>query len=253
MIYVTGDMHGSVSRFEEKAFDKLRSGDILIICGDFGFIWNGDGQEEKILQFMGRQKYKILFIDGCHENFDKLYSYPEDYWCGGKIHRINDNLFHLCRGQVFNIEGNTIFTMGGGYSVDAEIRASRGMRWWEEEMPTKREMEDAVTVLYEHSLKVDYIITHECPTKIKDLLSKDYSNKNPLTSFFDELSGRVNYKHWFFGSMHKDRHISSKHTAVYLEVVPLQVPDSAFSEPLNRYFRRRRGETGRRDDETDFE
>ena len=34
MIYVTGDMHGSVSRFEEKAFDKLRSGDILIICGD---------------------------------------------------------------------------------------------------------------------------------------------------------------------------------------------------------------------------
>ena len=46
MIYVTGDMHGAVSRFEEKQFAKLRSGDILIICGDFGFIWNGDGQEE---------------------------------------------------------------------------------------------------------------------------------------------------------------------------------------------------------------
>ncbi len=253
MIYVTGDMHGSVSRFEEKAFDKLRSGDILIICGDFGFIWNGDGQEEKILQFMGRQKYKILFIDGCHENFDKLYSYPEDIWCGGKIHRINDNLFHLCRGQVFQIEGNSVFTMGGGYSVDAEIRASRGMRWWEEEMPTKREMENAATVLYEHSLKVDYIITHECPTKVKDLLSKDYNNVNALTSFFDDLCERVTYKHWFFGSMHKDRHISSKHTAVYLEVVPLQVPDSTFSEPLNRYFRRRRGETAQRADETDFE
>ena len=118
-------MHGAVSRFEEKQFAKLRSGDILIICGDFGFIWNGDGQEEKILQFMGRQKYKILFVDGCHENFDKLYSYPEDQWCGGRIHRINDNVFHLCRGQVFDIEGQTIFTMGGGFSPDADIRTSR--------------------------------------------------------------------------------------------------------------------------------
>ena len=49
MIYVTGDMHGSVARFEEKPFDKLRAGDMLIVCGDFGFIWNGDLQEEKIL------------------------------------------------------------------------------------------------------------------------------------------------------------------------------------------------------------
>ena len=34
MIYVTGDMHGAVSRFEEKSFDKLRSGDILMLCSD---------------------------------------------------------------------------------------------------------------------------------------------------------------------------------------------------------------------------
>ncbi len=59
------------------------------------------------------------------------------------------------------------------------------------------------------------------------------------TAFFDDLSNRVKYKHWFFGSMHRDRHISSKHTAVYLEVLPLAVPQSSFSEPLNRYFHRR--------------
>ena len=218
MIYVTGDMHGAVSRFEEKQFAKLRSGDILIICGDFGFIWNGDGQEEKILQFMGRQKYKILFVDGCHENFDKLYSYPEDEWCGGRIHVINDNVFHLCRGQVFQIEEHSVFTMGGGFSPDADIRTSRGMRWWEEEMPTMYEMEQAANTLYRHS--------------------NDLNNFNSLTAFFDDLCDRVKYKHWFFGSMHKDRHISSKHTAVYLEVLPLAVPQNSFSEPLNRYFRR---------------
>lgn len=240
MIYVTGDMHGSVSRFEEKPFDKLRSGDILIICGDFGFIWNGDRHEEKILEFMGRQKYRILFIDGCHENFDKLYSYPEEMWCGGKIHKINDNVYHLCRGQVFNIEGQSIFTMGGGYSNDADMRRSRGMRWWNEETPTVQEMETAANTLYEHSLTVDYIITHECPTKIKNMLSDNINNFNSLTAFFDELCGRVRYKHWFFGSQHKDRHISSKHTAVYLEVIPLEVPTMSFSALSNRHSGKRR-------------
>lgn len=240
MIYVTGDMHGSVARFEEKTFDKLRSGDILIICGDFGFIWNGDKQEEKILEFMGRQKYKVLFVDGCHENFDKLYSYPQEMWNGGKVHKINDNVYHLCRGQVFNIEGQIIFTMGGGYSSDADLRRSRGMRWWNEETPTAQEMEEAANNLYEHSLRVDYIITHECPTKIKNMLSDNINNFNSLTAFFDELCGRVKYKHWFFGSQHKDRHISSKHTAVYLEVVPLEIPSASFSAPLNRYFGKRR-------------
>lgn len=230
MIYVTGDMHGSVSRFEEKPFDKLRSGDILIICGDFGFIWNGDAQEEKILQFMERQKFKILFVDGCHENFDKLYSYPEETWCGGQIHRINSNVFHLCRGQVFEIEGQKIFTMGGGYSEDQELRANRGMRWWSEETPTVKETEAALNKLYEHSMTVDYIITHECPTKIKDMLSPNISNFNSLTKFFDELGERgVKYKHWFFGSLHKDKHVSSKHTAVFVEVIPLEVPTTVFS------------------------
>ena len=232
-------MHGSITRFEEKSFDKLRSGDILIICGDFGFIWNGDGQEEKILQFMGRQKYQILFVDGTHENFDKLYSYPEDMWCGGRIHRINDNLFHLCRGQVFTIEGNTVFTMGGGRSPDMEIRTSRGMRWWEEEMPNEYEFREADNNLRAYDMRVDYIITHECPTPVKNLLSDDPCNFNQITGYFDKVAHRVQYKHWFFGSQHKDRHSSSRHPAVYLEVLPLAVPEESFSEPLNRYFRRR--------------
>ena len=68
MIYVTGDMHGDISRFEDKNIAKLRRGDYLIICGDFGFIWDGSRQEEKVLKFLSRQKFTILFVDGCHEN-----------------------------------------------------------------------------------------------------------------------------------------------------------------------------------------
>ena len=64
---------------------------------------------------------------------------------------------------------------------------------------------------------------------IKNMLSSNVNNFNSLTAFFDQLSARVKYQHWFFGSQHKDRHISSKHTAVFVEVVPLEVPTQAFS------------------------
>ena len=62
MIYVTGDMHGDISRFENSKIKKLKKGDSLIICGDFGFIWDGGPAEEKQLKKLGKKKYNILFI-----------------------------------------------------------------------------------------------------------------------------------------------------------------------------------------------
>lgn len=47
-IYITGDVHGFTDRLEPGAYpelDALTKEDYLIICGDFGFIWN-DGKEE---------------------------------------------------------------------------------------------------------------------------------------------------------------------------------------------------------------
>ena len=39
------------------------------------------------------------------------------YLHGGKVHRIRPHVLHLMRGQVFDIEGHTFFTMGGVKSV----------------------------------------------------------------------------------------------------------------------------------------
>lgn len=228
MIYVTGDMHGNISRFENKTISKLKSDDYLIICGDFGFIWDGSRREEKALAYLARQKFTMLFVDGCHENFDRLYKYPISTWNGGKVRRIKPNLYHLCRGQVFELEGNTIFTMGGGCSADFELRQQRGTKWWAEETPTTEEMSEGVDNLFRYNLNVDYIITHDCPTKVKDLLSDDPCNFNAMTAFFDEMSHQVTYKHWFFGCMHQDKHLSSAHTALFEHVIPLEVPKSVF-------------------------
>ena len=41
MIYFTGDLHGDYDRFKSKELKKLKKGDTLIVCGDFGFLWDG--------------------------------------------------------------------------------------------------------------------------------------------------------------------------------------------------------------------
>ena len=53
MVYITGDLHGDFSRFSSPAMRRLRKGETLIVCGDFGFIWNGDKKEEALLKKIG--------------------------------------------------------------------------------------------------------------------------------------------------------------------------------------------------------
>ncbi len=226
MIFVTGDTHGSMERFnDKKQMSALMRGDYLIICGDFGFVWDGGRREERMLNTLAKQRYTILFVDGCHENFDRLYQYPVREWNGGKVRFIRPNVIHLCRGQVFTIENRTVFTMGGGVSEDYEMRQIRGTRWWPEETPSTEEMREAVNNLYKHDLKVDFIITHEAPTHVKSLLMEGVIDiANAATLFFDELAKQVQYKHWFFGFTHKDKHISGLHTAVFNNVLPLEKP-----------------------------
>ena len=75
MVYVTGDLHGDYSRFKRPEMKKLRAGDILLVCGDFGFIWDNSKQEQAVLKKLSEKKYTIAFVDGCHENFDLLQQY----------------------------------------------------------------------------------------------------------------------------------------------------------------------------------
>ncbi|MEG0615810.1 MAG: metallophosphoesterase family protein, partial [Oscillospiraceae bacterium] len=72
MICITGDVHGDFTRFNDKRIKRLRKNDCLIICGDFGFLWNGSRKEKSLLKKLGRKRYNVLFVDGCHENFELL-------------------------------------------------------------------------------------------------------------------------------------------------------------------------------------
>lgn len=159
MVYVTGDIHGDIERFDGSAAKKLRKGDTLLICGDFGFIWDGSKKEQKILKKLGQKKYNIYFIDGTHENFELLNQYPLVDFCGGKARQISGKLYHLTRGQVFTFEDKTYFTMGGGESPDIDIRIESKV-WTTAEIPGREELKLGAHNLDINGGKVNYIITH---------------------------------------------------------------------------------------------
>ena len=227
MIYVTGDMHGDIERFASKEFKQLEPHDTLIVAGDFGFVWDGSRKERRILKRLGQKKYNICFIDGPHDNYERIYGYRETIWRGGRVHRISGSLFHLCRGQIFNIEGCKIFTFGGGESTDKDIRSENSV-WFKEELPTPQHMMTGAKNLDEVDCKVDYIITHEPPSVVKKAMqlragANIYTNK--LNGFLEELNRSVQFRRWYFGSFHEDKIITNKHTAVFQKLIPINYDD----------------------------
>lgn len=224
MIYITGDTHGSIDirKLNKRYFDDstLTKNDFLIICGDFGLVWDNSPEEQFWLNWLNKKNYTTLFIDGNHENHSLLNSYPVEIWNGGKIHKIRDSVFHLMRGQVFTINNHTFFTMGGANSVDKDWRTP-GKSWWPEEMPSNDEYIEANLNLYNYENEVDYIITHTAPTSIVNQLIPEIKPPDRLTDFLEDIKKSVKYKHWYFGHFHDDRDIDEKHTLLYYNIIPL--------------------------------
>ena len=220
MVYITGDLHGDFSRFSSPAMRRLRKGDTLIVCGDFGFIWNGDKKEEALLKKIGSRPYAVLFLDGCHENFDLLKEYPVTDWKGGRAQVISGNLVHLMRGQLYTLEGYRFFTFGGGESREYDLRDG-AKTWWEEEMPSEEEMLHGLKTLESHGNRVDYILTHEPSGKACTYSGGPNARLDGINIYLNQIEDKVQFERWFFGSLHLDKVLSKRHLAVFRKVIPV--------------------------------
>ena len=93
MIYITGDCHAEFWKFDPIIFpeqDDMTRDDFVIVCGDFG-IWHDTWTEKETLKWLSQKNFTLLFVDGNHENFDRLYSneFPVVDFHGGKAHQIH--------------------------------------------------------------------------------------------------------------------------------------------------------------------
>lgn len=212
-IYVTGDTHADQVLWNAYLSPILKDRDILIIAGDFGVgFWDGRyWSEETFYDYLEQQPYTVVFCDGNHENFDKLNAYPVSEWNGGLVHKIRPNVIHLMRGEVFTLEGKTLFAFGGGYSFDYAVR-TEGYDWWPQEMPSQEEYQHAYENLEKHDWKVDYILTHTCPSETiaymntMRLGTKQIADgERELNLFLDYICSQTSYQRWYFGHFHVDK------------------------------------------------
>ena len=247
MIYITGDCHANFNKFDKTRFpiqEEMTKGDYVIICGDFGGVWNYQVEseyEKHWLDWLNNKNFTTLFVDGNHENFDRLYKYPVEEWHGGKVHKIRNSVFHLMRGEIFTIDNRKFFAFGGAKSHDIQdgivnideeerIYNLRKMRaffrirnysWWDLELPTEDEMINGIKNLEKVNYKVDYIISHCCPTSVQSLIGGPGFEKDILTDYFQQISEKCEFKMWFFGHYHDYRKINSQYVLLYEDIIPL--------------------------------
>lgn len=145
-IFVTGDTHGSepcgyvsvdgfFKRLNTKNFPEqknLTKEDFVVICGDFGGVWNcfGESKSEKFaLDWLESKNFTTLFVPGNHENYDRLLGlnppelidswlynkcteadknmivsgYPRKAWHNGMVRELRPSVLMLERGFVFEV------------------------------------------------------------------------------------------------------------------------------------------------------
>ncbi len=219
VVYITGDTHGDRTRLSRRALRRLKRGDTLIVCGDFGFLWDGSDSEAAFLATLAKRPYTIAFLDGRHENFQLLAGYPVVDWNGGTAQRINERVYHLLRGEIYTIDGERYFTFGGGVSDDRDLRRP-GVSWWPEETPSAAEQQYALDNLAACDNRVDYILTHVPSAKSCMRLSTKME-EDVVSLFLNRLEDTVICRRWYFGSLHKDRAISGQRQAVYADLHPV--------------------------------
>lgn len=249
MIFVTGDTHGDYTRFKTDIFPEQKTmtkADCVIICGDFG-IWDSSNQSKYWLDWLEHKSFTTLFVDGNHENYDLLNAYPVERWHGGNVHFIRPSIIHLMRGQLFEINGKHIFTMGGASShdisdgilepEDPDFKKKRAqldkqgkymyrvnhVSWWAEELPTEAEYATARATLDICGWRVDYIFTHCAPTNVSDILGGGLYQPDALTDFLDEVSQQCDFDYWFFGHYHENRNVLRKYVGLYGQILELPV------------------------------
>jgi DNA repair exonuclease SbcCD nuclease subunit len=146
------------------------------------------------------------------------------------------------RGQVFEIDGKSIFTFGGASSHDIDggilepddsdykrkkQELDRGWRpyrinhvsWWSRELPSEQEMEEGRRNLAIHNQTVDYIVTHCCASSTQILLGGRMYKPDILTAYLEEIKQNTRFKKWFFGHYHDNRNVNAEEILLYEQII----------------------------------
>ena len=230
MLLFTGDIHGDLNRIMNIDDFGMTKNDILFVCGDFGFIWQGEEIAKMYLRQIATKNFQTVFIDGNHENFSVL-SQMEIIreWNGARAGYLPYGIIHLLRGEVYTVDGKTIGVCGGADSIDRSKRVE-GISWWKEETITPAQSQSLICNVYEnYDGHLDIMLTHDCPTEALQLLGVFYpsifdwiTQENDSRRELDKIEREIpSIDRWFFGHHHIDKWLGSKYRALYTDIIQL--------------------------------
>lgn len=257
-IYLCGDIHQEitpvydfVNRLNERNIN-LDKTDTIIFLGDFcaNYFCNGNPKEEEFKYDINNIGCRILVLRGNHEeriqNMINKYPYkyvlgklseqgyeylvPNDNWYAmDQITNIRyyyeknyPNIWYLpdepC---AFNLNGYSIFSLPGAYSVDKYYRLATGQRWFKDEQLTQEEMDTVRVQPWDKIQRFDLIISHTCPISFEptDLFYPNVDQNaidKTMERFLEEVRQDASYTAWCWGHFHQYRdygkdELGSKH------------------------------------------
>ena len=241
-LYITGDTHGynDIDKLTSHHWPegrKLSKDDVLIIAGDFGLVFSPkkDDVERYWLDWLDNRPWTTLFVDGNHENFDRLYNgYPCEERYSGPVGVIRPSVLHLRRrGHVYTVAGKWFWCFGGATSIDKKYR-TEGHSWWPQEEPTAGQMAYGLSQIEKYAGEFDFIVTHDCPSRVLYSCWDKFGLHNSIDKltpgrvglYLEQVVDLVSAKCWYFGHYHTDysydcetlaRHISFR--ALYNDIV----------------------------------
>ena len=216
MIFVTGDIHGgrTLSKLSSKNWptgQNLTKKDYVIITGDFGLLWTDepDSEEKWWKGWLMAKPWTTLFVDGNHENFNRLNALPQIEKFGSLVGEYADNILHLRRGNIYTIDFMKFFCLGGARSPD-KLRRKIGIDWWPEEELNYAEHNFALSNLETNNNEVDFIISHTGPIMLIQLLTLPVyrmTTADTTSIFLEHVVNTVKFKKLYCGHFHVDKEI----------------------------------------------
>ena len=219
-IFITGDTHQSldINKLNSKNFPLnsiLTKDDILIVCGDWGCIWDGSGEDKYWQNWYEKKNFTTFVVLGNHENYDLIQNYPIVQFCGGRARKVSDSVYLEIRGEVYNFNGKTFLSFGGADSTDKHLR-KEGESWWSGERITEEDLENARSNVKKYDY-IDYVITHTGGSEINRFIGFEPSESDKI---LDQILSEIKYGTHYCGHYHVDLYYLN-HRIIYDDVCEL--------------------------------
>jgi hypothetical protein len=226
---ITGDTHGRTnSRLHEIDTSKyIPEETAIIILGDAGINFYLNKTDRKNKEFINKSGFHVYAVRGNHEQRPQNILGMERDWdmlVSGPVHYEPDfpRIRYFVDGGEYIINGYSVLTIGGAYSVDKWYRLSRAgycseeaetadpkkCGWFKEEMLTEKEMQDIENKCKGKSY--DFVLAHTCPLRWEPtdlfLSGIDQSKVDKsMEKWLDDFIDKINWKIFLFGHYHQDR------------------------------------------------